>query len=144
LGVVAEPIMNWPVAATSLGEFWGRRWNRAFRDLTYRFLFRPLKHRLGAGGALFLGFLVSGVAHDAVISLPAGGGYGLPTAYFVLQAVAMFVERSAIGRRLGLGRGAVGWLFCAAVVLVPSVLLFHRPFIDVVILPFLRAIRAIP
>jgi alginate O-acetyltransferase complex protein AlgI len=144
VGVAAEPIMNWPAAATSLGEFWGRRWNRAFRDLTYRFLFRPLKCRFGPSGALFAGFVVSGIAHDAVISLPAGGGYGLPTAYFVIQAVAMFVERSAAGKVAGLGRGVLGWLFCIFVVLLPSVLLFHRPFIEVVILPFLQAIRAIP
>lgn len=42
VGVDARPLMEWPIAATSIGEFWGRRWNRAFRDLTYRFLFRPL------------------------------------------------------------------------------------------------------
>jgi hypothetical protein len=143
-GVAAEPIMNWPVASTSLGEFWGRRWNRAFRDLTYKFLFRPLTRRLGPIAALLVGFLVSGIAHDAVISLPAGGGYGLPTIYFVVQTVALLVERSDIGRRIGLGRGRVGWLYCVAIVVVPSVLLFHRPFVDVVILPFLQAIRAIP
>jgi D-alanyl-lipoteichoic acid acyltransferase DltB (MBOAT superfamily) len=41
LGVQARPLMNRPLASTSLGEFWGRRWNIAFRDLTYRFQFRP-------------------------------------------------------------------------------------------------------
>ena len=47
LGVEARPLMNKPLASTSLGEFWGRRWNTAFRDLTHRFLFRPLAVRLG-------------------------------------------------------------------------------------------------
>jgi alginate O-acetyltransferase complex protein AlgI len=27
LGVAAEPIMKAPLRATSLGEFWGKRWN---------------------------------------------------------------------------------------------------------------------
>ncbi len=46
-GVVAEPLMNWPILATGLGDFWGRRWNIAFRSLTHRFLFRPVLRRVG-------------------------------------------------------------------------------------------------
>jgi len=38
--VEARPLMHAPLASTSLSEFWGRRWNTAFRDLTHRFLFR--------------------------------------------------------------------------------------------------------
>lgn len=47
-GIEAAPLMDWPIAAVSVSEFWGRRWNRAFRDLAHRFLFRPLTPRLGA------------------------------------------------------------------------------------------------
>ncbi|MEX0586334.1 MAG: MBOAT family protein, partial [Pirellulales bacterium] len=141
LGMQAEPIMHWPVASKSLAEFWGRRWNRAFRDLTHRFLFRPLAYRVGPAKALLLGFFVSGVLHDAVISVPAGGGYGLPTCFFMVQGLGMLVERSSMGKRIGLGRGVIGWGFCAVIVVLPSVLLFHRPFVEVVVIPFLRAIR---
>ena len=42
VGVDAPPLMRNPWAATSVSEFWGQRWNLAFRDLTHRFLFRPL------------------------------------------------------------------------------------------------------
>jgi hypothetical protein len=142
IGVNARPLMNWPIAATSVSDFWGRRWNTAFRDLTHRFLFRPLTPRLGARGALLAGFVASGLVHELVISLPAGGGYGGPTLFFLISGAALFVERSRFGRRLGLGRGAMGRLFAAAVLLAPVPLLFHWPFVERIVVPFLQAIGA--
>src|SRR3712207_8481667 len=38
----------------------------------------------------------------------AGSGYGLPTIYFLIQAAGLFVERSVLGKRLGLARGLPG------------------------------------
>jgi hypothetical protein len=140
IGVNAKPIMNWPIAASSVSEFWGQRWNLAFRDLTHRYLFRPLTARFGAKAALAIGFLVSGVVHDFVISLPAGRGYGGPTFFFVIQAGAIFVERSAIGKSIGLGSGWTGWLFTMVVLAGPVMLLFHRPFVLGVIVPFIEFI----
>jgi alginate O-acetyltransferase complex protein AlgI len=139
-GVDAQPLMRWPVASESLSTFWGRRWNMAFRDLTYRFLFRPLTTRHGPRTALAVGFFVSGLIHDAVISLPAHGGYGGPTLYFTFQALGLLVERSRAGKKLGLGAGPRGWLFTMAVLLAPVSLLFHRPFRASIILPFLHAL----
>jgi hypothetical protein len=142
-GVDARPLMNWPIAAQSLSEFWGRRWNMAFRDLTYRFLFRPLTARLGPRSALAVGFLASGLIHDAVISLPARGGYGGPTIYFVFQGLGLLVERSDVGRKLGLGAGLRGRLFTMMVLLGPVGLLFHRPFLDRIIVPFVQALGSL-
>ncbi len=140
LGLGATPIMNRPLMSTGVSEFWSRRWNLAFRDLTSRFLIRPLRRPLGATGAFFAAFAISGLIHDAVISLPAGGGYGWPTAYFLGQAVAMQLERSGLGRRIGLGTGRV---FAWCVIAGPAPILFHRPFVERVILPFLRALGAL-
>jgi hypothetical protein len=79
LGVNAKPIMSAPLRATSLAEFWGKRWNLGFRQLSYELIFRPLHRTLGVEAAGLLVFLVSGLIHDLVISLPARAGYGLPT-----------------------------------------------------------------
>jgi hypothetical protein len=142
-GVAAKPLMNWPLASVSVSEFWGRRWNTAFRDLTHRFLFRPLTARFGARPAIGAGFLFSGLVHDLVISVPVGGGYGGPTLFFVVQGAALFVEHSILGRKLGLGQGWRGWLFTLLVLLVPVCGLFHPPFVRDVVVPFLRALGAI-
>ena len=141
-GVNAVPIMNWPIASQSLTEFWGRRWNLAFRDLTHRFLFQPLLRRLGPTGSLLVGFLVSGLIHDLVISVPAQGGWGLPTTYFSLQGIAILIERSRWGRRIGLGTGLIGRLFCVGIIALPCPLLFHPAFVRCVIVPFLTVIGA--
>lgn len=142
VGVAAVPIMNWPIVSQSMTEFWGRRWNLAFRDLTHRLVFLPLIHRLGPLRALLLGFVISGVIHDLVISWPASGGWGLPTCYFLLQGAGITFERTGIGKSLGLGRGLIGRLYCWLLIALPSPLLLHHPFIDRVILPFLAVIGA--
>src|SRR5208337_3836847 len=97
----------------------------------------------GANVTGFLVFVVSGVIHDAVISLPAGAGYGLPTMYFMIQGAGVMVERSSVGKRLGLRQGARGWIFMAAFTAGPAFWLFHPPFIRRVILPFMQAIHAL-
>ncbi|OAI51223.1 hypothetical protein AYO47_07250 [Planctomyces sp. SCGC AG-212-M04] len=140
LGVQATPIMHSPLAAATVSDFWSRRWNMAFRDLTSRFVIRPLRRPLGAGGAIAAGFLISGVIHDIVISLPAGAGFGGPTVYFALQGAAVFLERSPVGRSVGLGRGLIGRVFAWTTVLGLAPLLLHRPFVECVVVPFLAAL----
>lgn len=143
MGVNAAPIMSAPLRSTSLGEFWGKRWNLGFRELAQELIFRPLCRTLGADTAGFLVFGVSGLIHDLVISLPARGGYGLPTLYFLLQGAGVAVERSRFGERLGLGHGVRGWCFAMVFLTAPIFWLFHPWFVMRVILPFMRAIQAI-
>ena len=141
-GINARPLMDWPVASSTVGEFWGRRWNTAFRDLAHRFLFRPLSQRWGARRGLAAGFLFSGLVHDAVISLPAGGGYGLPTLYFMIQALGILLERTPTWRTVRHRQPALGRLTTAVVVAAPAGLLFHPPFVCHIVLPFMQALGA--
>jgi alginate O-acetyltransferase complex protein AlgI len=143
LGIKAEPIMSAPLRSTSLTEFWGKRWNLGFRQFAHELIFRPLYRRVGPGTAGFLVFLFSGLVHDLVISLPAGGGYGLPTLYFLLQGGGVALERSRFGKRIGLGQGVRGWCFMVVLLTAPVFGLFHPWFVLRVILPFMRAIHAL-
>ncbi len=143
LGVNASPLMRAPAAATSLGDFWGHRWNSAFNRLMHHLVFRPLHRFAGPAGATMAVFLASGLIHELVISVPARGGYGLPTAYFLSQGIGLLVERSRHGRKIGLRRGLTGRCFALGIAALPAFWLFHPPFIHNVILPMLHAIGSI-
>jgi hypothetical protein len=119
-----------------VSEFWGKRWNTAFRDLTHKFLFAPLARKFGARGGLAVGFLFSGVVHELVITVPAGGGYGLPTLYFALQGLGLLIEKRAKVR------GATARAFAPLVIIAPAPLLFPPAFVLNVVLPFLAALGA--
>ena len=143
IGVDAKPIMRCPIRATSLSEYWGRRWNLAFRDFVHQSIFRPLRSRFGSVGALVAVFLFSGIVHEGVISGSTGTGWGKPTLFFGLQALGIVAERSRIGTRIGLGRGVVGWAFCWGVIGITAPLTFTRPFLERVVLPTLDAVGAV-
>ena len=130
LGIGVKPIMEAPWKAKTLSEFWGRRWNRAFSDWARVWIFRPMVRKLGGGWGTLAGFLASGVAHELVVSLPARGGLGLPTVYFVLQAGGVLAQR-----RIPAIRGR----WCTlGFVLIPAPILFHSRFVDGVFAPMVR------
>ena len=142
-GIDARPIMSNPIVARTLSEFWGKRWNLGFRQLAHEFIFRPLCRRTGGIVAGLLVFLVSGLIHDLVISVPARGGYGLPTAYFLLQGLGVIGERSPWARNVGLQRKLPARVFTLLVTAAPVYWLFHPAFVQRVILPFMRTIHAL-
>jgi uncharacterized protein YqjF (DUF2071 family) len=136
-GLDVAPIMNAPLRARSVAEFWGTRWNLGFHELANQLVFRPTVAHLGVAGALMLTFFASGLVHELVITVPARGGYGLPTLYFVLQGLGVLIERR-IPRRLRVARRA----FALAIVGLPAFILFPPPFVLNVFVPFMRAIGA--
>ncbi len=139
-GVPVEKLFVCPVAATSLADFWGNRWNRAFSGFARDLLFRPISRRLGTAAATVAVFAFSGLVHELVISVPAGGGCGGPMLYFLLQGALVLVENSRELRRSFRQHPWRGRLWTAAAVLLPVPLLFHPPFLRNVVLPFLIAL----
>jgi alginate O-acetyltransferase complex protein AlgI len=143
--VDAQPIMNKPLRATSLADFWGSRWNLAFHDIGRIFVWHPIAKRSGALLATIVVFVFSGLVHDLVMSVPLlwredvlHAGLGLPTLYFAIQCGGVLLERSPTGKRMGLSRGWRGRVYAAVVVLAPLGLLFHQPFLQNVVLPTLK------
>jgi alginate O-acetyltransferase complex protein AlgI len=146
-GVAATPIMDTPARSRSLSEFWGRRWNTGFSIPARRYLMEPIARRFGTAIGVLAVFLVSGLVHELVISLPAKAGYGLPTLYFLIQGGAIICERivtpisgSACAPGVPVWRRALPTL---VIVGVPAFILFHPPFVYRVIIPFLKAIGAL-
>jgi alginate O-acetyltransferase complex protein AlgI len=133
---VEKPWFN-PAVATSLRDFWGRRWNRIMSGLLRDLLFLPLARRIGAVAAALAVFLYSGVLHEFV-SVLAGSGYGGPTLYFLLQGMAFLCEGSHVGRRVLSGSPLIGRCWTALVVIAPLVLVAPPSFMYGVIVPALR------
>src|SRR5262245_8149443 len=141
-GVGVKPIMRSPLLATSLADFWGQRWNRAYRRVSYDWFFRPAVSRFGVVAGTLVAFFASGIIHDLVISVPAGAGYGSPTAYFVIQGTGLLLERAAAWRRLTSRFPICGWFYTLVFLIGPIGRLFHEPCLTRVIVPFLEGIGA--
>ncbi len=136
MGRDITPIMHMPVAATSLSEFWSKRWNLAFRDFAHRFVFKPVVQMRHPQLASWAVFVFSGLVHELAISMPAKGGYGLPFAYFALQGCGVWLERHIPS--LTDGRHPIrGWLFTVAFTTPAAFWLFHPAFVRRLILPLI-------
>lgn len=136
LGADCSPLFVAPLRARSLTEFWGRRWNLAFSEMTALALYRPLSPCLGRMGATLIAFLFSGILHELAISFPVRTGYGLPLLYFLLHGGLVIVERVLASRGKPIEK--MGWLGLAWLLMwlvLPLPLLFHGTFIAEVAWP---------
>jgi D-alanyl-lipoteichoic acid acyltransferase DltB (MBOAT superfamily) len=92
-GAAMRPIQETPIAARSLRDFWGKRWNRPVSAWLHRFVFLPLarQHRPDLG--LFCAYLVSGAIHAwlAWVALGAFAAFGMAV-FFGLQGVFILAE----------------------------------------------------
>jgi hypothetical protein len=83
-----------PILATSVAEFWGRRWNRIVGSWLFGACYRPLAARGQPALGLIAAFLASAVLHLyftwAAVGLAAGVRMAL---FFVLQLPLLWLER---------------------------------------------------
>jgi len=125
-----------PAKAKTLSEFWSKRWNLAFSEMTSITIFRPLKDKTGNITALIIAFAFSGLLHELALSVPVNSGYGLPLLYFIIQGIIVIVEKGLLTRKIKFLQNSVlarVWVFFWLV--VPMPLLFHGQFINSVVWP---------
>ncbi|MEK7413580.1 MAG: MBOAT family protein [Planctomycetota bacterium] len=135
-GIACEALFRAPLRSQNLSEFWARRWNLAFSEMTAIAVYRPLAERLGRGCALMAGFALSGILHEIAISLPVRAGFGLPLLYFILHGTLVLFERALerAGHPLSGWGGRIWTMFW---LVAPLPILFHQPFLAGVIWPLI-------
>jgi hypothetical protein len=137
IGFPVEKVFVNPLAATSLRDFWGRRWNRIMSGMLRDLLFVPLARRVGVIAATVVVFLYSGVVHEFV-SVAAQSGYGRPTLYFLIQGAGFLLEGTRFGRCFLVGTPVIGRCWTALVVIGPVALVVPPVFLYEVMVPILR------
>ncbi|MWD29093.1 MBOAT family protein [Aquicoccus sp. SCR17] len=114
-----------PYFATSIGEFWARRWHVTlsawFRDYLYRPVLGPAPSGLRRYLALMLVFLVSGLWH-------AGLGYGFGWGFIVwggLNGFYLWAERALRPARRQLAQRLAGTAWARVHAVAAGLLVFH-------------------
>ncbi len=138
-GARCSALFRAPLLSQSLSEFWSRRWNLAFSEMTAMAVFRPLRqlrtHSKEATALALIGsFLFSGLLHELAISVPVGEGFGFPMLYFLIHGIGILIEK----RLKILNSVFYGRIWTAAWVLLPLPILFHRPFLEGCVWPIIR------
>lgn len=130
LGAECDSVFRSPLQSKSLAEFWGKRWNLAFSEMTTLAIFRPLRGACGSLPALLMAFLFSGILHELAISVPVRAGFGWPLLYFALHGMGMLIESRWIAlAELINSRPMLGRLWTLSWIVLPLPLLFHQPFL---------------
>lgn len=130
----AYSLFRAPLQAGSLSDFWGKRWNLAFTELTSVTVYRPLLKNFNPKQAMLASFIFSGVLHEVALSLPVNKGYGLPVLYFLIQLGLTLMEPKIFRQK----KPGTTWVILCLVVPLP--ILFHPAIMNGVFWPvFLRS-----
>ncbi|KAK9155445.1 hypothetical protein Sjap_002925 [Stephania japonica] len=115
LKIDIEPQFNEPYLATSLQDFWGRRWNLMVTSILRPSVYEPVRLVLGAPCAVVATFLVSGLMHELIYYyLTRVRPTWEVSWFFVLHglctAVEIVVKRSELGEKWRVNRVVSGVL----------------------------------
>lgn len=108
------PLYDSPWRATSLHDFWGRRWHQILRHMFFSFGGYPGLWIGGKAGLVLGTFLASGMYHALGLQMSDHR----VVLFFVLQGTGILLEnayRRCTGRRVG---GVAGWCWTAFWVIV--------------------------
>ncbi|EEE60653.1 hypothetical protein OsJ_14102 [Oryza sativa Japonica Group] len=127
-----EPPFDRPYLASSLRDFWGRRWNLMVSAILRPSVYDPVRARAGKAAGVVATFLISGLMHEAMVyymtlRLPTGE----MTAFFLLHGVCCVAEewcaRRWVARRWPPPPRPLGSLLVMAVAAGSSFWLFFPP-----------------
>lgn len=115
-----------PLVMRGFRDFWGKRWNLAYSQMMARAVKKPLTPLLGDKGSMFAVFVISGLLHELAITVPVGGGYGWPTAFFILHGLICLLERKD---------SVYMGITCGVVLVIGVPYLFGPKFVEEIIIP---------
>ena len=128
-GAACSELFKSPLKSKSLHEFWGKRWNLAFSEMTAVLIYRPLKQSYSSSVALFIAFLFSGMLHEMAISFPVKYGIGMPMLYFFLHGILMLMEQQFPLLSKLLQNPWISRIWVIFWLIAPLPLLFHQEFV---------------
>nr|CAB3482507.1 unnamed protein product [Digitaria exilis] len=93
LGVEVKPQFDKPYLATSLQDFWGRRWNLPVSAILRASVYDPVRARAGKEAGVVATFVVSGLMHEALVYyFTLEPPTGEMVAFFLLHGVCRVAE----------------------------------------------------
>ncbi|KAJ0970981.1 hypothetical protein J5N97_018940 [Dioscorea zingiberensis] len=94
IGLDLEPQFNSPFGATSLEDYWGRRWNLMVTSILRPTVYNPVRARFGVAAGVLATFLVSGVMHELMAYyFTSEAPTWEATCYFLLHGVCLVGEK---------------------------------------------------
>ncbi|KAF8756781.1 hypothetical protein HU200_011056 [Digitaria exilis] len=93
LGMEVQPQFDRPYMASSLRDFWGRRWNLVVPAILRPSVYGPVRARAGKAAGVMAAFFVSGLMHEVLVYyLTLRAPTGEMMAFFLLHGACCVAE----------------------------------------------------